>query len=336
VSSESRPLAWVIGKGLLGSHLQRRLPLQVAGLRCWECPVPRFAWSDPPLLADQLAEAVVAFAEAVRSGHTSWSVAWCAGAGVVGSKAAAFETERASWERLLGLLAVRLVERDRTRPGLLFLASSAGGVYGNSPGQPLTERSRCVPISAYGEQKLRLEGLLSTWARAYSHVGFLIGRIANLYGPGQNLDKPQGLISQISRCLIYHNQLNIYVNSDTIRDYIYVDDCAHGIARGLGRMARAASDQAEPPRVLKIFASEQATSIARIVGIFLRLTKQRPRLVLASRPVRGQQPPVLRFRSDVWRDLDLMPRTDLATGISQVHSHQLALYREGRLPPPEF
>jgi hypothetical protein len=35
-------------------------------------------------------------------------------------------------------------------------------------------------------------------------------------------------------------------------------------------------------------------------------------------------------------DLPFPPRTDLAVGIQRVHQYQLALFQQGRLPPPRF
>ena len=54
----------------------------------------------------------------------------------------------------------------------------------------------------------------------------LVGRISNLYGPGQNLAKPQGLVSQLCRAQLTRQPLSVYVSLDTMRDYLYVDDAA--------------------------------------------------------------------------------------------------------------
>ena len=87
-----------------------------------------------------------------------------------------------------------------------------------------------------------------------------------------------------------------------------------------------------PREILKIFASEELTSLARIVGIFFRMAKQHPLIVLQQS--RGTQATSLKLRSDVWRDLEGLRKTDLATGIHLVHEYQLALFRRGLLPSP--
>ncbi len=143
--------------------------------------------------------------------------AWCAGVGVVGTTAAALAAETASFEHLLLLLRKHLSDVS----GQILLASSAGGVYGDNPAQPLTEDSLCRPISDYGRNKLRQERLLLDWASDRPLVSVLIARISNLYGPGQNMDKPQGLIAHISRSLLHHTPVHVYVSLDTLRDYVF-------------------------------------------------------------------------------------------------------------------
>jgi UDP-glucose 4-epimerase len=211
--------------------------------------------------------------------------------------------------------------------GSVFLASSAGGVYGGSVGDLLTEHTPPRPVSDYGANKLRMEKALRSWADSYPNVSSLIGRISSLYGPGQDLRKTQGIISHLSRCLIYRHPVNIYVSLDTRRDYLFADDCAHQVAASLGRL------MTERPRaILKVFASQESTSLARIVGVFFRMAKHHPLIV--SRQPRGARPTSLKLRSDVWRNLEGLRKTDLATGIHLVHEHQLALFRHGLLPPP--
>jgi UDP-glucose 4-epimerase len=173
-----------------------------------------------------------------------------------------------------------------------------------------------------------MEDALRSWSDMFPNTSSLIGRISSVYGPGQDLNKAQGFISHLSRCLIYHHTVNIYVPLDTRRDFLLADDCAHQIAASLGRL------MTERPRVvLKIFASEELTSLARIVGIFVRMAKHRP-LIACSQKSLDTQPMSLKFRSDVWRDLEGLRKTDLATGIHLVHEHQLALYRQGLLAAP--
>ena len=81
--------------------------------------------------------------------------------------------------------------------GGLFVASSAGGVYAGSSDPPFTERSVPRPISPYGRQSWNTSVSATLWGEAHG-IPVLIGRIANLYGPGQDMSKAQGLVSQLA------------------------------------------------------------------------------------------------------------------------------------------
>jgi UDP-glucose 4-epimerase len=326
----SETLLWVVGGGgLLGSHLRRALSQHVARARLWEAAPPHFSWTDPGRLAEELSHAVATFAGAVRAHGHAWGLLWCAGIGVMSSSPVALEPEWSAWTQMLDLLGRHLAGPVGDAPGAIFLASSAGGVYGGSLDELLTENTPPQPVSAYGAHKLRMEEALRNWAGAYPKLSFLIGRISSLYGPGQDLHKAQGIISHLSRCLIYHRPANIYVTLDTRRDYLFADDCAYQIAVSLSRLMTE-----RPSAILKIFASEELICLGRILGIFIRMAKQRPLIVSSQQPRGGTQPTSLKLRSGVWRDLQGLRKTDLATGIHLMHEHQLALFRQGRLPPP--
>ena len=71
-------------------------------------------------------------------------------------------------------------------------------------------------------------------------------------------------------------------------------------------------DERTARAVLKIFASERLTSLAEIVGVFFRMAKHRSLIV--SRQAQRTQSISLKFRSEVWRDLEGLRRTDLASG----------------------
>jgi UDP-glucose 4-epimerase len=324
----SSELLWVIGGGgLLGSHLRPALRRHFPAAELWQPAPLHFSWHDPARLAAELDNAVGAFAAAARARANRWAVFWCAGKGVVTSAAAALEPEWQAWTRLLELLSGALATPDRAPPGAVFLASSAGAIYRADCSDVLTEDTPPLATSAYGAHKLRMEQSLRGFSAACPNVASLIGRISTLYGPGQDLQKPQGIISHLSRCLIYRRPVEIYVSLDTRRDYLFVDDCADQVAASIGRLLAE-----RPGTVTKIFASEEPTSLARIVGVFFRMAKHRP-LIVCRQP-RGAQPASLKFRSQVWRNLEGLRKTDLATGIHLVHEYQLGLFRQGRLPAP--
>ena len=319
-------LAWVVGAGgLLGSHVRRAIPLELPEVMAWDPDPAKISWREPARGLAELAEHVRAFSRAVATGPRSWLVLWCAGAGVIGTTSEALAAETAYLERLLTLLGEQLSDV----PGQVLLASSAGGVYGNNPDQPLTEDSVCFPISDYGRNKLRQERLLQDWAQGLANVSTLIARISNLYGPGQDMSKPQGLIAHISRSLLHHTPVHVYVSLDTSRDYIYAADCAAHLLRCLDRLG-----QLPRANITKIFSAGETVTIAGVIGAFARIAKGHPRIICSANPAGSLQPLRLRFQSTVWADLPAPPRTSLTVGIQRVHQHLLSLFQEGRLPPP--
>jgi len=324
----SRQLAWVVGAGgLLGSHLVRRLS-QSDQVSLWR-DAQRLTWRDRELLNAQLDREASRFADAIAAGaHQSWGLFWAAGAGVVATAAADLDAESATFEHALQRLAAHLARARVSRPGCVFLASSAGGVYAGTTDLPATEHSAAATRSAYGAAKLRQEESLQRWA-ADAGVSCLIGRIANLYGPGQNLRKPQGLISHLARSLILGHPAHVYVPLDTVRDYLHVDDCARGVAEAMAKLADEAIGRG-PTRLTKIFASEQPASVAVIMGIFYRLARRRPRIIQATRPEARLQPRCLAFRSVVWPEI-ARARIGLPVGIRETYDDVMDQYRRGAL-----
>lgn len=324
-------LFWVLGRGgMLGSHIESALATHVPAARIWRPPIASLSWTHSPSLRQELESCAERFSAAVGEHDGRWGVIWAAGAGVIGTSPAALAAEVDTWQVVLSLIAERIV--DRHGGGLVFLSSSAGGVFGQCPDPCITEASTCRPISAYGLTKKRQEEALEDWAARHPGVDWCVGRISNLYGAGQNVDKPQGLISHVSRCMLWQQPVRIYVPLDTIRDFIHVDDCANRIARFID--ARLAGDGPSLPR-LKIFAAEEPTSVAQIIGCFMHLGSHRhPRIICAPSPLAEQQPRRLLFRSIVPPDTRSAHTTPLQVGVAQVHLHQTRLFCQGRLAPP--
>jgi UDP-glucose 4-epimerase len=317
---------------LLGSSTERVLK-KCEGVRLWNPPTA-FSWADEARLSYQLKEATGSFLDSAAESGNAWRAVWCAGAGVVGSTAAQLRREVRNWEFFLAALGERLRSRPRKQPGVIFFASSAGGILGNGRDSPHTELSRPAPISDYGRCKLEQEEILRKWMSTQPDVSCVIGRISNLYGPGQNINKGQGLISQISRCLIYRRPISIYVSLDTLRDYLYAEDCGKLIGHCLERAATQIDSGGRHIQVTKIMAAYATNSIATILGVFRDIAKKSPQIIVARQAMSNGQPRGSALKSVVWPEVTVGDPTPLATGIANVHRHQLQLFLKGRLPAP--
>lgn len=289
---------WVLGAGgLLGSAVVAALGTDAA----WTTAVD---W-DPRTVETSLDLAVARYANV--AGSDQWSLMWCAGAGVIGTSAVELERETASLQRVLVGLG-RL-----EGPGRVLLASSAGGVWGGATDLPITESTAPAPLADYGRNKLVQESALREWATSTGNR-VAIARISNLYGPGQALDKPQGLISQVCRSTFLRTPIPIYVSFDTMRDYLYVDDAAGMLVEMLEKLHSVAPSSA----VTKIVASGSTQSIGGVLAATHRVLRRRPLVVAASSPNRRLQGSTLLFRSTTWTEIDRRYKATIAGGIGQV------------------
>jgi UDP-glucose 4-epimerase len=315
-------LSWVVGRGgLLGRHIERALlaadtraeTLRPSG------PIP---WHDGPEAALRLELEAARFLDRAARSGAPWRLLWCAGTSGIATTPTVLALETSLLSRILDVVA-RHVSTDPAlaSAGTLFFASSAGGVYaGGAP--PFDELSPEHPLAPYGREKLVQEELVANLSAAHG-VDVLVARISNLYGPGQTLTKPQGLVAHVGRAALLREPVSIWVPLDTIRDYLFAADA--------GRMAVAAIERREDARhrgeqartTTKIFASEVETTVASVLATW-RQTMRRPlRVALGSSAVGNLQPRVLSFRSRVWPDLRGQP-TLLRLGVAALHRDQLA------------
>ena len=308
-------LTWVIGRGgLLGQSVATAMDRAGSGADLWR-PSEAIAWSSTGAGSLELRQQALQFLRAARG--RPWSVAWCAGAGVTGTSTQALQLELVALQETLDGIAVA----PRGHEGAFFFASSAGGVYAGVGTPPYDESSPVKPLAAYGQAKLDAEALVTHWSNR-TGTPSLIGRISNLYGPGQNLAKAQGLISQICRSHLTGQPLSIYVSLDTLRDYFFAPDCAALIVAG---MARLRQEQAAdgPSVVTKIFATQRAITIGAVLGEMRRIFKRSPRIVLGASSVSAMQARDLSLRSRVWPELDRRSLTPFPVGVAATASDLL-------------
>lgn len=300
--SPVQPLTWVVGAGgLVGRHVVRQLERD--GHEVMVTAVP---WLDEASSTAALVDGVEEFA-AARCGRP-WALAWCAGAGVVATGEEALAAEVRVFERMLAALTASVTARDE---GVVFLASSAGGLYAGSERAPFDEHSDPAPLVPYGRAKLAMENQVR---RLASDTGLrvVIGRLANVYGPGQTLGKPQGLLSQLCLADATGRPLPVYVSMDTIRDYVYVEDAASMIVRTLDLVREEPTGSV----VAKVLASGRPVTVGYLVSEARRVFHRPLRTI----PVGGSgagQVLDLRLVSRVWPEVDALASTPLAAGLAR-------------------
>lgn len=107
--------------------------------------------------------------------------------------------------------------------------SSGGTIYGPDASTPTPESAATNPICSHGLTKLSVE----KYIQMHAHVDgleYVILRLANPYGPGQEFRKGQGLIPAILDR--YNKGLPVRILGDgrARRDYVYIDDVIDAIA----------------------------------------------------------------------------------------------------------
>jgi UDP-glucose 4-epimerase len=302
-------LTWVIGGGgLLGGAVSRQSASTFAG-----STVP---WTSPGAAISVLETDLRRFASLV--GGSGWSVVWAAGSGVVASSPPELRSET----RVMEGFAAALKDLRPSGEGSFFLASSAGGVYAGSSRPPFSEATSPHPLSSYGHAKLEQEGLADQLLGGAIPV--IIGRLSNLYGPGQNVAKPQGLVSQLCLAAVTRRALNLFVPMDTARDYLYVDDAARMIVELVAGAGRRQPERTE----LRILASGRPISVGSVLRT-VQLVAHRPIRIAAGRaPSSEAHAHDLRLRSDFSDHIARMATTPLPVGVKRVYDHTLRVLRD--------
>ena len=103
--------------------------------------------------------------------------------------------------------------------------SSSSSVYGPQDVLPISETQPTNPISAHGIHKLMIEKYLLL-ASYKNGIDVRILRIANPYGPGQNIYGRQGFIAMTIGNLLRGLPVLLSDDGRVIRDFIYIDDVA--------------------------------------------------------------------------------------------------------------
>lgn len=240
--------AWVLGGGgMIGSAIVRhdRIEAFEAGQVPW-------GTEQAPAFLDDALRGFTAWV-----GDDDWAIVWAAGAGVMRTGQDVLDHEC----RLLDHLCAAVSKGAPRGPGGFYLVSSAGGAFAGSARPPFSATTRPVPLNAYGRAKLKQEESARSWLSGRMPV--TVGRVGNAYGPGQDLTKQQGLVTELCRCAVLNRMATLFAPPSTLRDYIYSDDVADMVVADVWRMIE---DDATPWET-RVVASGRSVSIAELVSL---------------------------------------------------------------------
>ena len=307
-------IVWVVGTGgLLGSAVVR------AGREHGDTVLAssNVPWSD----ASGTVEAIRANAQQLveligRESSQRWGIIWAAGQATTASGPQQLDSELATFRSCLEAINAEL---GHVPGGTFALASSAGGVYAGSDNPPFSSKSEPCPLGGYGQLKLQQEAAARELLDPTIQV--LIGRIANLYGPGQDLSKLQGLISRLALTSVTKEPLTMFVPLDTLRDYITADDAA-------ARLLHWMSVNSETVTI-RIIASGQATSLGYLVNLMKDITRTATPIAYGLHASAAYQSADLRLVPDKDGTISDLPLTSLPAGIKSVYEDILWRHQEG-------
>ncbi len=123
-----------------------------------------------------------------------------------------------------------LLEAARKAGTGKFIFASSSSVYGDCPRMPLREDEPDLePVSPYGLTKLTGEHVCRVFHRQYG-IRIAALRFFTVFGPRQ---RPDMAIHLFSRRIISGEEIPVYGDGSSRRDYTYIDDIISGIRSAL-------------------------------------------------------------------------------------------------------
>lgn len=195
---------------------------------------------------------------------------------------------------------------SQTNVRRIYYVSSGGTVYGLPEQVPIDESHPTNPICSYGITKLALEKYMAMYS-AMADIDCYLLRPTNVYGPGQQLHKGQGVISVLSHRILQGEPIEVIGGGESLRDYLYVEDLVRAVMLLL--------DYTGALRLFNI-SSGQGQAVKEIIQLLQSQLGYSSRIL--STPVRGFDVPVNLLSSARLREeTGWSPRVGLEEGIAQ-------------------
>jgi len=197
-----------------------------------------------------------------------------------------------------------LLEQCRRSGVDRFVFASSSSVYGARKTVPFREDDPVDnPISPYAATKKAGELLCYTWHHLHGlHTHCL--RFFTVYGPRQ---RPEMAIHKFARLIEAGEELTLFGDGTSSRDYTYIDDIVSGVVASVERV--------EGYRIYNLGASE-TTTLSALVDLIGRSLGKTPKV----RHIPMQPGDVPRTFADVSRaraELDYAPKVKIAEGVER-------------------
>jgi UDP-glucuronate 4-epimerase len=134
------------------------------------------------------------------------------------------------YEKVNILGTMNLLECCRRYNISKFIFASSSSVYGGNKKIPFSEEDNVDhPISPYAATKKAGELICYTYHNLYK-ISIFCFRLFTVYGPRQ---RPEMAIHKFTRQILSSENIEIYGDGSSSRDYTYIDDVISGILSGL-------------------------------------------------------------------------------------------------------
>ena len=286
--------------GLLGRSICRQLAIADPNTLIIQ---PKVCWSDEIQAKHHLAEAIHKWLE--NTGSEAWELFWCAGTATPNGRASFSSEEQRFFTYILEILGAK-IQNEGTRAVAIFLASSAGGIYGDTLSSIATERSAPTPLGHYGYAKISMESALHNFAEQ-TGCRAIIGRLSSLYGNEQNLAKRQGLLSYLAYSLALNHTINIFTSLTTTRNYLDVDTASRIIIRHMRNNELTSI-------TTRNICSPYNTSVAELITMSRKLSGRRLLVQLTN----SDQTNNSRVATEFPDEVSSLTRTTLAEGFAKL------------------
>lgn len=139
------------------------------------------------------------------------------------------DPRRDAEENIIGSLRL-LDEAVEAGVRRFVFCSSGGTVYGPARQVLIGEEHPTNPTSAYGVAKLAVEKYLRLYT-VRERIQTLSVRVANPFGPHQNIRKAQGAVTTFCHRAILDEVIDVWGDGSVERDFVYIDDVVDGLVR---------------------------------------------------------------------------------------------------------
>ncbi len=187
--------------------------------------------------------------------------------------------------------------------------SSGGTVYGVPQTVPIKEDHPTDPICSYGITKLAIEKYLQLFYHLHN-LDYVVLRLSNPYGPGQNPNARQGAIGVFLGRIAQGEAIEIWGDGKVVRDYVYIDDAVNAFVKAAQYKAAQ-----HDPRIFNIGSGEGHSINEIIDSVRDAIDSPVKSKYLPSRDL--DVPKNVLDISLAQQKLDWYPTVDLSDGISR-------------------